>query len=170
MILEDLLKPGLDLVVCGTAAGDRSADLKLYYAGRGNKFYSILSRTVLTPVQLAPGEYRRLLESRIGLTDINKNQRGNDNSLSREHFDVDRFEQKILKYQPKFVCFNGKAAAAAVLYSNPTRTKWVRYGLQDHRIGKTQLFAAPSTSGSANGEWDEAYWFDLAKLVKETHH
>ncbi len=166
MILEDLLKPCLKLVVCGTAAGDRSADLKLYYAGRGNKFYSILFTTGLTPFQLSPDEYKKLPEFGIGLTDVNKTQHGNDDGLSRSHFNVTGFEQKILKYQPKIVCFNGKAAAAAVLWSNPSRTRYVRYGLQDYPIGQTKLFAAPSTSGSANGEWDPAIWQELGRLVK----
>ena len=166
MILADLIRPGLKLVICGTAAGDRSADLKLYYAGRGNKLYSILYATDLTTVQLSPGEFRKLLDFGIGLTDVNKTQHGSDDGLSRSHFDVIGFEQKILKYQPKFVCFNGKKAAAAVLYSNPSRTWLVRYGLQDYQIGQTKLFAAPSTSGSANGEWDPAIWQELARLVK----
>ena len=33
----------LKLVVCGTAAGDRSAQLGQYYAGPGNKFWRTLA-------------------------------------------------------------------------------------------------------------------------------
>jgi TDG/mug DNA glycosylase family protein len=37
--LPNVLGPGLDVVFCGTAAGDRSAAFGCYYAGPGNKFY-----------------------------------------------------------------------------------------------------------------------------------
>jgi len=34
------------------------------------------------------------------------------------------------------------------------------------KIGNTKLFVAPSTSGSANGFWDESYWFMLKKIIE----
>jgi hypothetical protein len=42
-VLPDLLAPGLRLVVCGSAAGVRSAQLGQYYAGRGNKLWRTLA-------------------------------------------------------------------------------------------------------------------------------
>jgi G:T/U-mismatch repair DNA glycosylase len=38
-MLSDLLAYDLKLVICGTAAGNRSAELKQYYAKPGNKFW-----------------------------------------------------------------------------------------------------------------------------------
>ena len=55
-MLEDLLAKDLALVVCGSAAGRRSAELKQYYAGPGNKFWRTLARTGLTPRLLSVGE------------------------------------------------------------------------------------------------------------------
>ena len=43
MILKDLLQPNLDIVFCGTAAGEVSARKAAYYAGPGNQFYPIHS-------------------------------------------------------------------------------------------------------------------------------
>ena len=37
--LEDLLRPGLRLVICGTAAGTQSAAINAYYAGPANRFW-----------------------------------------------------------------------------------------------------------------------------------
>ncbi len=51
-MLEDLLAPGLALVVCGSAAGRRSAQLGHYYAGPGNKFWRTLARVGLTPIEV----------------------------------------------------------------------------------------------------------------------
>jgi hypothetical protein len=36
-ILPDLLSPGLDLIIVGTAAGRASAKRRAYYAGRGSQ-------------------------------------------------------------------------------------------------------------------------------------
>ena len=43
MILQDVLKPKLDIVFCGSAVGAVSAVKQAYYAGPGNKFYAILA-------------------------------------------------------------------------------------------------------------------------------
>ena len=42
----------------------------------------------------------------------------------------------------------------------------IRYGLQAARIGETQVFVAPSTSGAARASWDPAIWQDLARRVR----
>ena len=164
-VLHDLLQPNLDIVFCGTAVGNKSADTKAYYAGSGNKFYSILHKTGLTPVQLKPHKYQKLLQYNIGLTDMVKHTSGNDNVLKQNDFDVADFNNKILKYQPKIVCFNGKTAAAVFIYNNKSKTSHIPYGWLKTKIGQTRLFVAPSTSGSANAFWDENYWFKLKKGV-----
>jgi TDG/mug DNA glycosylase family protein len=38
-VLPDVLKPGLKVVFCGTAVGNKSARASAYYAGRGNQFW-----------------------------------------------------------------------------------------------------------------------------------
>ena len=66
-VLPDVLQPGLKVVFCGTAVGNRSAAVGEYYAGRGNQFWRILHLTGLTPRLLEPREYMRLLEYGLGL-------------------------------------------------------------------------------------------------------
>jgi G:T/U mismatch-specific DNA glycosylase len=129
----------LKLVVCGTAAGSRSAQLKHYYAGPGNKFRRTLAELGLTPRQLAPSEAGLFLDFGIGLTDLVKGQSGADSSIR----------------------FNGKRAAQEFF-----GIRAVIYGPQQERIGVTDLFVAPSTSGAANGFWDLLYWRDLADRVR----
>jgi len=163
MILQDLLEQNLDIVFCGTAVGNTSAQTKAYYAGKGNKFYAILHRIGLTPKQLTPNTYKELLQYKIGLTDLVKQTSGNDNVLKNTDFDVAGFNNKILKYQPKIVCFNGKTAAAVFIYNNKSKTSHIPYGWLKTKIGQTRLFVAPSTSGSANAFWNENYWFKLEK-------
>jgi mismatch-specific thymine-DNA glycosylase len=68
--LPDLLESGLDLVICGTAAGAVSAKAGQYYAGPGNRFWSVLHGVGLTDRLLDPSEYRIRLSYGIGLTDV----------------------------------------------------------------------------------------------------
>ncbi len=107
-MLPDLLQSGLAVVFCGTAVSKRSAELKAYYSGRGNRFWSILAETGLTPVQLTAPEFVNLPRHGIGLTDLVKNKAGGDNQLERVDFDIVNFRKKIEKYQPRYLCFNGK--------------------------------------------------------------
>jgi TDG/mug DNA glycosylase family protein len=160
-VLNDLCAPNLRVIFCGTAAGHRSAVLKQYYAGRGNRFWQILAETKLTPRLLAPTESSALLRHGIGLTDVAKGQRGNDVDIRFSAGDRSPLYEKILEYQPAYLCFNGKRAAQEFL-----GTKAVKYGLQRERIGESRLFVAPSTSGAARGSWDAAIWRDLARRIR----
>jgi TDG/mug DNA glycosylase family protein len=157
-VLPDLLKEGLRLVVCGTAAGDKSAVAGQYYAGPGNLFWRTLHEVGLTPRQLAPAEWESLLEYGIGLTDLVKDQAGSDRRL--RFSGGDEVRKKMRKYQPGMLVFNGKKAAKEFL-DMPT----VVYGPLPHRIGTTKLFVCPSTSAAAKGSWDYRWWELMAKLV-----
>ena len=160
-ILPDLLSHKLELIVCGTAVSRKSSKIQSYYAGRGNKFWSILNETGLTPLELKPQNYRRLTEFGIGLTDLAKKVSGSDKYLNQEDYDRISFRKKTLEYQPGVVGFNGKEAAKIFLSKNK-----VSYGCQDVQIGDSILFVLPSTSNSANRFWDPNYWHELAKLIK----
>jgi len=159
-ILPDILAPGLKLVVCGSAAGTRSAELGAYYAGPGNRFWGTLHRVGLTPRQLNPAEFRDVIAYAIGLTDIAKKTFGADSSLRRADSDAAGLGRKIEIHQPKILAFNGKRAASAFL-GGP-----VAYGYQPGRdIGGTRIYVAPSTSGAARRFWNEDLWRLVAEAV-----
>ena len=159
-ILPDLLRPGLALVFCGTAAGERSAREGAYYAHPGNLFWRALHEAGITPHRFAPTEYRRLLELGIGLTDLAKRHSGNDADLPRDAFDVPSLLAKIEHFRPRLLAFTSKAAARAAL-GRPIGA----CGLQPERIGDTQVFALPSPSGQARRHWDIEPWRALARLA-----
>ncbi len=160
-MLEDLFAKNLDLVVCGTAAGRRSAMLQQYYAGQGNKFWRILFQVGLTPRELKPSEYRLLLSFGIGLTDIIKGQSGSDAEIGFRAAGPDVLHERILELTPRCFCFNGKKAAQEFF-----RRQDVSYGAQSDKVGDTVLFVAPSTSGSGSRWWNPDYWRELADFVK----
>ncbi len=159
-VLPDLLREQLKVVFCGTAAGIRSAQVSAYYAGRGNKFWTILHQIGLTPDrQLPPEEFQCLLDYGIGLTDLVKTKAGADSILLPGDFGRSQLKEKMRTYSPKVLCFNGKRAAQEFL-----GTKQVKFGMVEEMIGLTKLFVVPSTSGAANGHWDPRHWQELAKL------
>lgn len=94
MILPDLLKPRLNIVLCDTADGNKSAGEKAYYAGAGNLFYPTLAAYGLTPKVLRPVEYPELLNYNIGLTNLAKPHFGMDKDLKVEYYDTKIFEDK----------------------------------------------------------------------------
>lgn len=159
-VLPDLLKPGLKVVFCGTAAGSKSARAGSYYAGPGNQFWSVLHRVGLTPRRFAPQEFRELLSFGIGLTDLGKETSGSDSEVAVTDPDVQSLRLRVLKYSPRVLAFNGKRSATAFL------GRATSYGRQVETIGRTDLFVLPSTSGTARGHWNESYWRDLAKWVR----
>lgn len=163
MILPDVLETGLDIVFCGTAAGTKSAKKQAYYAGQGNLFYTVLHRLGYTDRQLKPEEFKVLLNYKIGLTDLAKYTFGLDSDLQDDDYDTEAFENKMLQYQPKIVCFNGKTAAGK--YLKIKDTKVISYGLQTQKINQTLLFVAPSTSPKAAIFWDDTLWAQLKNHI-----
>jgi TDG/mug DNA glycosylase family protein len=158
-ILPDVLRPGLQVVFCGTAAGRRSAAEGAYYAHPGNLFWRALFLAGFTPRLLAPQEFPDLPQFGLGLTDLAKHHAGNDDELPPGAFNVAALVTKLEKYAPGILALTSKNAARALLGRS------VAYGLQDGFIGTTRLFVLPSPSGQARGHWQLAPWTDLAKLA-----
>ena len=158
-ILPDLIRPNLKLVLCGTAAGHRSAEEKAYYAHPNNLFWQVLHDTRLTPIRLVPRGFKQLLDYGIGLTDLVKYAKGGDAELSSGDYDIVGFQAKIKKYQPLITAFTSKQAGKTYL------GRQVDYGLQEEKIGQTILFVLPSTSGSGRGYWKIEPWEELRNLV-----
>ena len=161
-LLEDVLCHDLKIVFCGTALGKESFKQKAYYAKKGNQFWPTLARVGLTPRQLSPQEYPKMLEFGYGLTDMCKTAFGNDSELPDGVFNPKDFEQKILHYQPKILAFTSKRAASEYLGRD---VGVIDYGLQAETIGNTQLYVLSSPSGLARRWWREDVWEGLANAT-----
>lgn len=163
-MLKDVLAHNLDVVFCGTAKSEVSVRLGYYYAGPGNKFYSILHQVGFTPYKLMPSDCYKINQYKLGLTDLVHTQFGNDKDISDDSFDVPSFIEKIELYKPKYLAFNSKKGASFALGFRGV-TSFVDYGLQNKVIGSSKIFVLPSTSGNARRYWDESYWLELKQLV-----
>jgi double-stranded uracil-DNA glycosylase len=171
-IIPDVLCPGLDLVICGTAPGAISAARGAYYANPGNRFWGVLAETGLTPRRFRPEEYPRLAALGIGLTDVCKSACGQDDALPRAGFDRARLAAAMRRYRPHLLAFNSKRAASEFL-GLPTGR--IPYGPLPPTVGLTfpdlpPIMVLPSTSGLACRAWDPAPWRAMAALVLSWRH
>ena len=155
-VLPDVIEHGVTTLLCGSAAGAVSARLGLPYAGPGNKFWPTLAEAGLTPRLLAPAEFRELPRHGLGLTDINKTEWGADSDLTGAGDDADALRAKIEAYRPAILAFTAKRPAQVFLGAGR-----VEYGLQDRRLGETEIHVLPSPSGLAIRWWDPSHWHAL---------
>lgn len=160
-LIPDVLESGLEVVFCGTAPSAASYDAGAYYAKPGNRFWPTLHSAGFTPRRIAPSEFRLVTQYGIGLTDVCKSAFGQDADLLGTDFDATGLTEKIEQFAPRYLAFTSKRAGSEAL-GRP-----VEYGFQPERIGHTELFVLPSTSGLATRFWDESWWIALAKLVSD---
>ncbi|MFZ2414278.1 MAG: mismatch-specific DNA-glycosylase [Candidatus Cryosericum sp.] len=164
-LIPDVLTDGLRLVFCGSALGDVSWERRAYYANPGNRFWQTLAEVGLTPRRLAAEVYPRLLDWGIGLTDLVKNDHGQDIHIFDGHVDLDEARRlltvKVLRWRPCVLAFTSRTAAAQFLGMR------VVPGRQQECIGRTMVWVLPSTSGLARRFFDIGPWRDLERIVRD---
>jgi TDG/mug DNA glycosylase family protein len=161
-VLPERLRPGLDLVFCGTAPGRQSALTKSYYAHPQNKFWPTLHTVGLTPRLIAPGAYEAVDALGIGLTDIAKFAYGMDHQLPRHSLGPKAARaliRRIEKIGPRFLAFTSLNAGRTVMGPKAVA------GEQPERIGAARVWILPSPSPLAGNHWDIGPWKELAKAV-----
>ena len=168
-VLPDLIRPGLRIVFCGTAAGNVSAKRGAYYAHPQNRFWSALHAFGLTPRKLEPEDYGELPQWGLGLTDIAKHVSGMDRelppaALGREACAA--LEAKIRGAEPAWLAFTSLAAGRRYL------GRAAGFGEQGERIGRTRLWLLPSPSPTAGWNWESNahWWRRLAEEAKARPH
>ena len=148
-MLPDYLKEDLDVVFVGTSVATASASRGHYYAGPGNKFWEFLWEADLTGERLlVPEQDAKVLEYRIGLTDVVKGRASSSDSLLRSSdYNVPGFIGKIEAFKPFVVAFNGKQAAKKVFTA--LRKGEPQLGLVEWKLGESRVYVLPSSSGSS---------------------
>jgi double-stranded uracil-DNA glycosylase len=158
-VLPDLLRPGLKIVFCGTAAGTVSAARGAYYAHPQNRFWSALYAIGLTPRLLRPEEYPELPQWGLGLTDIAKHVSGMDRELPPSALSGEAcaaLEAKIKGADPSWLAFTSLAAGRRYL------GRAAGFGEQPERIGQTRVWLLPSPSPTAGWNWDgNKHWWRM---------
>ncbi|WP_084102616.1 mismatch-specific DNA-glycosylase [Demequina sp. NBRC 110051] len=167
-VLPDRLGQGLRVVFCGTAPGLVSAARGHYYAGPGNRFWSLLFEAGFVPEPLTPGDDHRVGEYGIGLTDLVKTMaQSHDKGLP---YDAQGLEAKVRAHRPAWIAFTSKEAGKAVARYLGERPPGL--GVQDWTFGGAKAMVLPSPSGRNQGrsaydgratrlEW----WAEAARVI-----
>ncbi|HWV74005.1 MAG TPA: hypothetical protein VN040_19940 [Pseudosphingobacterium sp.] len=157
---NDVLTHGLEVVFCGITDRESSSDSTFFYDRPGNNFYNILYKTGFTPIKLHPERYGEINQYQIGLSALKEKEDADD----VENYDAADFVTKMLDQRPRFVAFTSRNAAACCLeYLDVNGT--AKHGLQDWRIGVSQVFLLVLPPGSEKRFWNEKYWQQLKELI-----
>ena len=155
--IPDVLAPGLRVLFCGINPGRVSAAAAAHFANPRNDFWRLLHAAGFTPRLLEPAEQFELLDVRdrrherrvphdAGLG------RSAPGGLRRGRRAARRIASEL---RPAWIGFVGKEAYRGAFGERP------ELGVQERRLGDTQLFVLPSTSpANAAVPWDERLrWF-----------
>ena len=155
--VPDVLAPGLRIVFVGINPGRFSAAAAAHFANPRNDFWRLLHAARLTSRLYEPQEQFALLDERIGVTNAAYRTTPGSGDLRRADFagSAERLERIAREFGPKWLAFVGKEAYRGAFGERP------ELGVQERRLGETQLFVLPSTSpANAAVPWDErSRWF-----------
>jgi len=170
-VLPDYLRTGLTAVFVGTSVATVSADAGHYYFNPQNRFWELLAATgLLGHERLGPADDHRVCDYGIGLTDVVKHRaESSDARLLPEDFGPAAFVEKVLRYQPKVVAFNGEKAGTVVA-RHLRQPRMREDGPGSWRIGESRVYRLPSSSPSAAAigkERKTAAWVAFGGWVRE---
>jgi TDG/mug DNA glycosylase family protein len=161
--VPDVLAADLDVIFCGINPGARSAAAAAHFANPRNDFWRLLHAAGFTPRLFAPSEQHALLSLAIGLTNAARRTTRGSSDLRRADFagSAERLERIALELRPRVIGFVGKEAYRGPFGGRPG------HGLQEGRLGATQLFVLPSTSpANAAVPWEERLrWFRALRTL-----
>lgn len=140
--VPDVLAPGLSVVFCGINPGRWSAAAGAHFANPRNDFWRLLRDARFTPRLYEPAEQHELRTLGLGLTNAAYRTTPGSGDLRRADFEgsAERLERIAGELHPAWIAFVGKEAYRGAFNERP------ELGVQERRLGETQLFVLPSTS------------------------
>ncbi|HEX9141094.1 MAG TPA: mismatch-specific DNA-glycosylase [Gaiellaceae bacterium] len=155
--IPDVLAPGLRVLFCGINPGRVSAAAAAHFANPRNDFWRLLHAAGFTPRLLEPGEQFELPAYGVGVTNAASRTTPGSGDLRKADFEgaADRLAGIARELRPAWIGFVGKEAYRGAFGHRP------ELGVQERRLGDTQLFVLPSTSpANAAVPWEERLrWF-----------
>ncbi len=152
-LVPDIIDYGLEILFVGFNPGLRSGEMGHHFAGKNNRFWKLLYTSELTPCLLQPEEESRLLEWRLGITNIVSRPTRQAAELTKEDYSVGReiLKQKVEIYKPKIICYVGKG-----VYEKFSLRRNIPWGMQQENVVKGVLdYVAPSSSGLVRMKFEE---------------
>jgi double-stranded uracil-DNA glycosylase len=163
-MLPDYLAPHLDIVFVGLNPGMYSDQVGHYFARKRNMFWTALRESGIVPRPLEPGDDVRILDFRLGLTDLVKRATHAAGELNRLEFRQggEELRAKLAPLEPRVVCFVGLMGYRAAFDAH------AGLGAQISQWGSTRLFVVPSTSArNARYRNEMVGWFEKLRTFLE---
>lgn len=150
--IPDVLGPGLRVLFCGINPGLWSAAIGRHFARPGNRFWPALHAGGFTPRRYAPSEQDRLLDLKLGITNVVARTTARADELTNDELREGGklLVAKVLEYRPRWLAVVGITA-----YRTAFGFPKARVGRQEHRIGDTRVWVLPNPSG-LNAHWTPA--------------
>jgi TDG/mug DNA glycosylase family protein len=155
MPLVDRIRPGVRVLFVGINPGLKSEATGHHFAGPSNRFWKLLFEARLVPEPLTFEDDDRLPEWGYGITNIVPRPTPGIDTLERHEYVAGRrtLRRKILRHRPAVVALIGITVFRALF---PERKDAVSLGLQQERVGGSQVFVLPNPSGrNANYSYAE---------------
>ena len=170
--LADVIAPRLDVLFVGINPGLVSARAGHHFANPANPFWRLLHESGFTSRRLRPEEGPRLLEERLGVTNLVARETAGVSDLRRDDLEGGRrvLQRKIRRYKPRAVVFVGLTAFAAFTSGTGRRGR-VSCGEQPEVLERTRVFVVPNPSGrNAHFTYAEmlAAFRDVARALGRT--
>jgi len=142
--VRDIIAPGLDILFVGINPGLYTAAIGRHFGRPGNRFWPSLYMSGLIPEPFAPYDSRRILKSKLGITNLVGRATAAESELRPSEYaeGAVRLRQKLLRYKPRIAAFLGLG-----LYRKAFCAPKARIGLQREQIGRTLLWVFPNPSG-----------------------
>jgi TDG/mug DNA glycosylase family protein len=142
--IPDLVRPGLDVLLCGINPGLLSGYLGLHFARPGNRFWRLLHGAGFTERVLLPSEQHILLDLGIGITNLVRpaSRRAADLTASQLREGARQLEARVARLRPGVTVILGMQAYR-IAFQQPLAA----LGEQHEGLGGSRLWLLPNPSG-----------------------
>ncbi len=142
--MPDIIAPGLKTLFCGINPSVYSVVVGHHFARPGNRFWPALFAGGFTPHRFSPSEDEKLLELGLGITNVAEKSSVAAADLTRLEIEqgARSLEARVLRFEPQILAVLG-IGAYRVGFARPKAI----LGLQDEKIGNTQIWVLPNPSG-----------------------
>lgn len=142
--VPDLVQDGLRVLFCGINPGLYTAAIGHHFGRPGNRFWPALYGAGFTTRLLYPWEERELLDAGLGITNVVPRTTATAAELNAEDYAAGgkQLVATVERYQPKVLAVLGVGA-----YRSAFGRKTATLGLQEEKIGTTNIWVLPNPSG-----------------------
>ncbi|MDY0882003.1 G/U mismatch-specific DNA glycosylase [Dongia soli] len=142
--LPDIIAERLSVLFCGINPALSAAVAGHHFVSRSNRFWRVIHLAGFTPNEIPPEDDRTILHYRCGLTAVVGRPTARADQVLAEEFAGAKadFEQKIIRFKPRYVAFLGKAAYCAL-----SGQRDIGWGSQSMSMGDAMVWVLPNPSG-----------------------